>query len=99
MIWFILACAPPPETCATDAEPEALVVREILLGRIEDGVSEGFDLDGVVSEEDGATGCGVGDTVTPEGVPGVDNALARLIPLLELTEAVAVEGLIQNSIN
>lgn len=69
------------------------------LGRQVDGVSKGYNLDGLTTEEDGADGCGIGDYTSPDGVQGVDNAMARLIPALEATEAAALEPLINQNIN
>jgi hypothetical protein len=76
-----------------------LVNRAILFSREESGVSDGFDLDDAVTATGDPTGCGVGDFLAPDGTPGVDNAFARMLPALESTEAVAVESLIQQTIN
>lgn len=65
----------------------------------EEGISHGFDLDGVVTNAGGSTGCGVGDYTSPEGASGVDNAFSPLLAILETTEAQAVEPLIQDTIN
>ena len=102
---FLFACSepaePPEETCAeADATHRVAVVTELRFVRSpEDGISEGFDLDGHVSTLGGTTGCGVADDVDAEGTPGIDNAFARLLPALELTEAQAVEEIIQSLIN
>lgn len=64
-----------------------------------DGEVWGFDLDGHVTDPGDDEGCGLPDAVDPEGTPGIDNAFSNLIPALEATEASAVEGLIQDSIN
>lgn len=74
------------------------VVRSLMFARQTDGVSEGFDLDGVTTDLDGSTGCGIADLVDPNGAGGIDNAFAYLLPALELTEAAAVESLIQAAI-
>ncbi len=81
------------DTCGDPASTSRYVVTELVFARSVDGVSSGFDLDGVENQ------CSVPDLVTPEGATGIDNALANLIPALELTEAVAAEGLIQDAIN
>lgn len=86
-------------TCSTDQRSDVAVLQQISFVRQADGISDGFDLDGAVSTAGGATGCGVADWTDPDGVPGIDNSFATLIPALEQTEAVAVEGLIQSSIN
>lgn len=74
------------------------VVRSLMFARQTDGVSEGFDLDGVTTELEGEGGCGIADLVDPSGAVGIDNAFAYLLPALELTEAAAVESLIQAAI-
>jgi hypothetical protein len=78
---------------------DSLVMSSLLFSRQNDGVSDGFDLDGVTSEQGGDSGCGHGDFVGVDGAEGIDNAGARLIVLLEQTEAVATESLIQQQIN
>lgn len=75
------------------------VAQELLISRAEEGVSAGFNLDGETSSEGGGTGCGIADYDGPNGENGVDNAIARLVPALELTEAIAAEDLILQAIN
>jgi len=89
------AAAPSCETGVTYIG----VVDTLLFTRAEGTVSDGFDLDGVTSSAGGSTGCGVADYTSPRGVEGVDNGMALLVPALEATEAVAVEGLIQDAIH
>lgn len=76
----------------------ALVVRSIRFVRAEGGVSDGFNLDGEVTEPGDPTGCGVPDFVSPDGEPGIDNSFARLLPILDLTEASAAEEVIATAI-
>lgn len=107
--WLLLAACggdpgsdtatPDTRVCGTDAPSVVALMNRITFAREEDGVSWGFDLDGEESSAGGASGCGVGDLVDPDGRGGVDNAFARLMPALELTEAQAVEGIIQETIN
>ncbi len=102
MIWLLsllLGCAPNTETCDDPDANQVGVITNFVFARADEGVSYGFDLDGLNSAEDGSDGCGVADYQTPDGATGVDNALARLIPALELTEAVAAEDLVQLAIN
>ena len=80
-------------------EERIIVAHELLISRADNGVSTGFNLDGKVSTNGGGSGCGIEDYTGPDGEEGVDNAIARLIPALELTEAVAVEDLILQAIN
>lgn len=94
--WLALAGCTVEERADACGDPESTsryVVTELLFARSVEGVSTGFDLDGVENQ------CGVPDLVSPEGATGIDNAFANLIPALELTEAVAGEGLIQDAIN
>lgn len=77
----------------------AVVLDTLLFGRIDEGVSPGFDLDGETSVQYGPTGCGVADLTDPDGVAGIDNGFGGLLPALELTEAAAVEPLIQQTID
>mgnify|MGYP001322758305 CR=1 FL=1 len=54
---------------------------------------------GTASAGSGTDGCGRADFTSPDGVPGIDNAFARLRPALDLTEASALELIIQEAIN
>lgn len=100
------ACASGPQAedpvawCDGEGDTLVGVVSSLVFARpTETGVSAGFDLDGRVTAAGAADGCGVADFVDPDGVPGIDNGFATLLPALELTEAAAVEGLIQASID
>ncbi len=98
MIVWLMACGPSdpvPPVCPS----EHAVVSALRFGRIDDGVSPGFDLDGVASSSGDGTGCGKADLVDPSGVVGVDNAFGALLPVLEATEAAALEPLVQDFIN
>ena len=106
-----LSCAPAPDgdggadsgatarTCDAEATRSVFIVRQMGFARSSDGVGWGFDLDDQVSDIRDAAGCGKQDLTDPLGNPGIDNALAGLVPVLEQTEAVAAEGLLQASIN
>lgn len=85
--------------CTPDTETRWGVLSYLELGRQVEGVSAGFNLDGLDSEEDGDDGCGIEDYETEDGLSGVDNAMARVIPVLEATEASALEPLINQNIN
>lgn len=86
--------------CTAEPAPQYGVATSLLISRADDdGVSRGFNLDGQDSPEDGTTGCGIGDYINELGEGGVDNAIARLVPILEQTEAIAAEALIQQAIN
>jgi len=91
--------ATTPTSCDSAEHSRVGVVSAIAWGRAaDDGTSLGFDLDGIVSTSTDPRGCKIADYVSPEGVPGIDNGFARVLPALDLTEAVAVEGLIAQSI-
>ena len=93
---LLLACKPSDErpTCDVSDKRDLWVMDEIRFSRAEDGVSDGFDLDGTADPT-----CGIEDRTSPSGQPGIDNSFATLIPALEQTEAMAVESLILASIN
>ncbi len=76
-----------------------VVFSELMFTRSEGGVSAGFDLDGRVSDGSATEDCGITDLTGPDGEPGIDNTWANILPALELTEAAAIEGLIQDAIN
>ena len=59
------------------------------------GVADGFDLDRV----EGTAGCGQPDLASPDGRAGIDNQLAGLLPILRMTEAAALDGLVQEAVN
>lgn len=105
-MWMLalLACgtedSAPLPVCEQPGETLVGVMSTLTFARAsDDGVSSGFDLDGAVSTSGGATGCGIADYTSPDGAQGVDNGFAVVVPTLELTEASAVEGLIQDAIN
>lgn len=100
------ACDPAAEdpgdaapSCDSPGETVVGVLSVIEWGRADDdGVSMGFDLDGRQSTGNDPQGCYVADYLSPDGESGIDNGFTRLLPALEMTEAVAVEGLIAQSI-
>jgi hypothetical protein len=65
----------------------------------ERGVSQGFDLDGRVTPRGDRQSCGQKDFTSPDGVPGVDNQLAKLLPAIELAGGDVIKDLLQNIIN
>lgn len=103
---LLLACTSPAAdsgaldaTCGDPAESWVGVATYMYFAhQDEDGHSVGFDLDGVVSDGSGPHDCGKADLTSPDGTPGIDNAISGMLPALEATEASAVEGLIQDSI-
>jgi hypothetical protein len=89
---------PDLSTCAPGGDRFTLIARSLRFARATDGVSDGFDLDGFATSTGDDEGCGVQDLTSPEGAEGVDNAIAGLLPILELTEAVVLEDLVADSI-
>ena len=82
------------------AESEVAVIRDLTFMRVDDdGVSNGFNLDGLVSDDSDEGGCFRPDLVDSDGNTGVDNAFSNILPALELTEASAVEPLIKAAID
>jgi len=93
--------APATPACDSPGEDVIGVVNTLTFAHAsEDGLtSSGFDLDGAVTAAGDATGCGIADYLSPDGAPGVDNGFAKILPALEMTEASAVAGLIQDAID
>ncbi len=93
------------EVAEADIEPGPPAPRVFVIDTMgfatetEPGVAKGFNLDGQVSDGSDPETCGHGDFTSPEGEPGVDNTLATLVPLFELTGLGAAEGLIQSTID
>lgn len=99
MIALLLACAAPEpelEVCDNPDDARIGIMTRITVARFEGDQANGFDLDG--KDGDGSD-CGLGDFTNDEGVPGIDNALSRLMPALETTEAAALEDILQEAIN
>ncbi|NCG21124.1 MAG: hypothetical protein GWP91_19100 [Rhodobacterales bacterium] len=91
--------APDLSVCQTNSPTQVFLVRQALFARAVDGVSDGFNLDEFVSSNGDREGCGVADYIDVGGLEGIDNAMAGLLPLLETTEASALEPILQESIN
>ena len=106
-----IGCGTPPQDeppvttaeehpCGGSAEPNLHIVRTIGFVGADGNVSEGLDLDGVVSDASDPTGCFKGDYVSPEGTEGIDNQFAALLPALELAAGSdSINGLIERSIH
>jgi hypothetical protein len=93
--------AGPADDCVPTRPIRSSLVRQLGFARQEpSGISEGFDLDGHVSDGSDATSCHRPDFTTPEGVPGIDNQIARLVPLVE-TQAggVSLDDILETAIN
>lgn len=104
LLLLTAACAPEGSrdelaSCEAAGATRVAVVKTLRFARQDNpGESWGFDLDGETTESGDRGGCGVQDYTDPEGNTGIDNGFANLIPVLELTEAGAVEPLIASAI-
>ena len=87
-----------------DAEPAGpgtvtVVVDEIAFPREEPrGHSDGFDLDNTVSSAATPVGCGQLDFVNDEGLEGIDNQLAKLLPIIEVSGGQQFEDYVAGAI-
>ena len=108
-LWLLIgamACggsAPDPidtgSQCTAGGDSSIGVIGTITFARLDEtGLTQGFDLDGFQTQAGDTSGCGVPDHVALNGDPGIDNSMASLIPLLELTEASAVEDILADGI-
>jgi hypothetical protein len=94
---LLTGCLAQPDETPRDVG--LMVFRKMDFAQERDGVSPGFDLDGVVSTYDDARGCRQSDFMSPDGAPGIDNQLGGLIPLLDLVGEGALQAFIQNAID
>ena len=85
-------------TCGVEQEHVAVVVSMDFARRDDNGKANGFDLDNHETELGDSDGCGIGDISAPDGRTGIDNAFSGLLPALEATQAVAINGLIEDSL-
>lgn len=60
---------------------------------------EGFNLDGRVSAASDIEGCRQSDFTDASGVQGIDNQLARLLPVVDMMTGGAIDGLVQAAVN
>jgi hypothetical protein len=100
---------PTPDSSAPDTSPDISEppVPESMLTVIDTmgfatesspGVVAGFDLDERVTPNGDAQSCGHSDFIDGDGREGIDNQLATIVPLFELTGIGAAESLIQGAI-
>lgn len=100
------SCGEAPEAprapCSSPGARRAVVLSAFAFARADPmrgDVVDGFDLDGHVSAGGDLVGCRQGDFTSPEGARGVDNQIARLLPIVDGMTGGAFDGLIQASIN
>lgn len=96
----------PPEVeeevhmCGPSHEPRLAVIRKLDFIRAEGDISRGMNLDMHVSASDSSEGCFKSDYTTPDGVEGIDNQFARLLPAIEAVGgAEGFESAVQRAIN
>ncbi len=87
------------EISCTTGDTHVAVLTSLAFTIAENDVAEGFDLDNRVSTVDDYLSCGKADFVDSQGVPGIDNRLASLIPVIKAQVGDAVDGLVQGAIN
>lgn len=96
-------CAPDEfsaeELACTTGEKYVTVLTSLAFTIAENNVAPGFNLDNRVSDGSDTLSCGKEDFVDPDGVPGIDNRLATLIPVIKAQVGDAVDGLVQGAIN
>ncbi len=94
------SCAAEP-SCEVVAEPNVLLLRGITFARADEaGVSEGFDLDGRVSDRGDFDSCRKRDFTAPDGTPGIDNQVAELLPIIEMqTGGLRLDDVLQTAID
>ncbi|HRI63254.1 MAG TPA: hypothetical protein PK156_03430 [Polyangium sp.] len=87
------------ELSCTTGSTHAAVLTALAFTIAENDVAPGFNLDDRVSTNEDYLSCGKADFVDPDGVPGIDNRLAALIPVIKAQVGDAVDGLVQGAIN
>jgi hypothetical protein len=98
----LAGCAPEgpaDEIQCTTGQTQVATLTSLAFTVVADNVAPGFDLDDRVSDSSDYLSCGKEDYVDPEGVPGIDNRLASLIPVIKDQFGDAVDGLVQGAIN
>ena len=79
-------------------DSHANIVKMFDIPSLEDGIVDGFDLDGVVSDDGDSSTCGHADYMDTYGNAGIDNQLGYLWDLIEPVVG-AAETLLQGAIN
>jgi hypothetical protein len=75
---------PPPPTCTSSGETRGSVVTFATFAkRVSANAVEGLDVDGVISDGSDDESCNKVDFTSPDGITGVDNQIATLLPLVE----------------
>lgn len=104
LTFLFFACTPEKQTdsdqpaCGAPSEQVAVITSMDFARRDDEGAAFGFDLDNHETEFGDDEGCGLRDISAPDGAFGIDNAFSGLLPALESTQAVAINGLIEDSL-
>ena len=77
---------------------EAVINDFSVAGEEDQGISAGFNIDGLVSTIPDGRSCYQEDFRDENGLEGIDNALAKLLPLIDIAGEGALEGLLQEAI-
>jgi len=90
------------ETCV-GGKSQTTIISKLAFARQKDGVTAGFDVDGYVSDgfqstDQETNSCGQMDFEDANGTQGIDNQLARLMPLLDTITAADVNLIIKGAI-
>ncbi|MSP72161.1 MAG: hypothetical protein EXR76_08275 [Myxococcales bacterium] len=103
----LLEASAPEPTVDGGPDAAAAAVGENLLAvldtlgfarEIMPGIAPGFNVDGLISRGTEPESCFKPDYTSPDGTPGIDNQMAKLVPLLEVAGLGAAEGLAQGAI-
>ncbi|MEO1336910.1 MAG: hypothetical protein AAFV29_14785 [Myxococcota bacterium] len=78
---------------------QTAVVQQLNFVRSADGMSEGFDLDGIQTTGPDPRTCFKTDFMAPDGQAGIDNELSRLLPIIDLAGEGVLRELLQNAVN
>jgi len=98
-VLLVAACGSEPEPIEVERVQEAAIY-SLAIGREDpSGVAPGFDVDGFESDEHDGRSCYQPDFVDAFGRRGIDNQLAKLMPLIDLAGEGALEALVQGAIN
>ena len=77
-----------------------ILFRGITFTREDMGVSDGFDLDGRVSERGDAESCRKADFTSADGRTGIDNQISQLLPIIEeQTGGLRLDDVLQTAID
>jgi hypothetical protein len=92
--------APPMCTSEPGQHDSVILFRGITFTREEMGVSDGFDLDGRVSDRGDAQTCRKSDFTASDGRTGIDNQISQLLPIIEeQTGGLRLDDVLQTAID